>query len=674
VLKKFSKISWDGLEKTMADETGRRGSPQSIRDSFPSPLGVASCDPPELYEFGPFRLEPDERKLLRGEEVVALTPKAFDTLVLLVRNTGHLLEKDELIRALWPESFVEEGNLTNNVFLLRKALGEDPQYIETVPKRGYRFVGAVRQLPKVAPTQAMSGPVLQGTPPVETKRPLVEVPKNLGPLGLAAIAVAVLAIAAIGWKISFGRSATPKAAPQIRSLAVLPLENLSRDPEQEYFSDALTEGLTNDLGKFNALRVISRTSTMQYKVTKKTIPEIARDLNVDAVIEGTVLRSGNQVRITVNLIQAQPEKHIWAESYDTEAGNILSVQASLAQSVAQQIQITLTPPEQFLLKNRTVDPVAQDLYFRGVHALDSETAESARSAIDYFQQAIQKDPTYGPAYAGLAMVYAIWYPGEPEPRQKMPKAREAAEKALSLDDTLPRAHRAMGIIELCYDWNWVGAEKEFRRALELDPNDPVTHAHYAQELVILGRTDEGLAHARQAVKLDPYSPEDWPLWATYLAHRYDEALQLAKAKIALNPNYPWNHYDLALVYEQMGKPAESIQEYLKFEALSGAAPQDVAILRETADKSGFRGFWKRRLEQYRRDARSQYVSNGMVADACARVREKDCAFEWLEKAFQERDDLMINLNLDPVFDGIRMDPRFQDLARRVGLPVGKPGE
>ena len=250
----------------------------------------------------------------------------------------------------------------------------------------------------------------------------------------------------------------------------------------------------------------------------------------------------------------------------------------------------------------------------------------------------------------------------------MPKAREAAQKALALDETLPNAHTVMGYIEFCYDWNWADAEKEFKRALELDPNDLSAHNNFARELVILGRTDEGLVHMRQAISLDPYSRGgDYPIWVTYLAHRYDEAEQLATAKIALDPNDPWNHYDLALVYEQMGKPTESVQEYLKFESLSGAEPRTIVRLQEAFGKSGARGFWRRHLEDYREAAKSGYVNAGMVAQACARVGERDCAFEWLEKGFQDRSDLMVTLNADPVFDGIRTDRRFQDLIRRVGL-------
>jgi TolB-like protein/DNA-binding winged helix-turn-helix (wHTH) protein len=658
----------------MSDETRRRGESREIPGTLSAPGETIKPDTPELYEFGPFRLDPKERKLVRGTELVALTPKVFDTLDLLVRNSGNLLERDELIRQLWPESFVEDGNLSNNIFVLRKALGEDPQYIETVPKRGYRFVGAVRRLSSANTMPSTDGSNGQLSYPMHA--PLSDGAlrsriRRVGPT-FAVISLAVLAVAAIAWRVFHGPGTSRQGAPQIRSLAVLPLTNLSSDPEQDYFSDGLTEVLTTDLGKCSALRVISRTSTTQYKSTKKTVPEIARDLNVDAVIEGTVLRSGNHIRMTVNLIQAHPEKHLWAESYEAEAGDIMNVQAAVALSVAREIQITLTPSERSLLNSRTVNLAAQDLYFRGMYAWNSGTAEGTKNAVGYFQRAIESDPNYADAYVGLALAYAVWRPGLSGPHENMPKAREAALKALALDETLSMGHSVLGSIELYFDWNWAGAEKEFKRALELDPNDYHTHNEYARLLVAVGRTDEALTHVRTAMSLDPFLPSDYVIWINYLARRYDEALELAKTKSGLDPNNPWYHFDLALVYEQTGRPTESVEEYLKFENLSGTEPQTIARLRQAYEKSGPGGFWKRRLEEYRRAAKSQYVSNGMVAAACLRATERECALESLEKAFHERDDLMINLNVDPAFDGIRTDPRFRDLVHRVGLPEGRP--
>ena len=659
----------------MSNGDGWTGGSNSIGGSPGSPRDTTLRQTPEFYEFGPFRLEPTERRLLRGHEIVALTPKAFDTLHLLVRNSGHLLEKDELIRMLWPNTFVEEGSLSNNIFMLRKALGDNPEYIETVPRRGYRFVGKVRAFPNCVPASEEGSQARQGGIEGAISSGLPGQAKSAIPsqgriLGLT-VAI-VLMLGAIGWKIIHDRQLALAKSPHIRSLAVLPLANLSGDPEQEYFCDGLTETLTNDLSRLRALRVISRTSAMHYKGSKKTVPEIARDLNVDALIEGTVLHSGNHIRITVNLIQASPEMHRWAENYETEVGDLLGVQERFAQSIAREIQTVLEPPNESPLNRRPVNAAAQDLYFRGLFASRSGTAEGAENAISYFQQSIQEDPAYAPAYAAIAEAYSLYYPGgKSGPQERMPKAQEAARKALALDDTLPAAHAVLANVELWYDWNFVDAEKEFKRALELDPSYALVHNSYARELVALGRNDEALVQVKQAESLDPYSEGgegDYPIWVTYLARQYDEAERLAKAKIALDPNYPWGHYDLALTYEQMGKPTESVEEYLRFESLAGADPQTLARLHEAFRRSGAKGFWRQRLRDYRETAKLHYVSAGMVGDACARVGDKDCVFEWLEKAFRERDDLMININADPLLDGIRAYPRFQDLVRRVGLP------
>ena len=621
----------------------------------------------KIVHFGVFQVDLHSGELYKAGLRVKLQQQPLQVLTLLLERPSVVVTREELRAKLWPtDTFVDfEHSLNTAVRKLRDALGdaaENPIFVETVPRKGYRFIAPVERPASDALTTPAQTLLPQTTPTAEPG--VVAGNRKRATVLVLTFAMVAGLLGSLGWKIVRDR----RVSLHIRSLAVLPLANLSGDPEQEYFSDGLTEALTNDLGKFSALRVISRTSVMHYKGSKKTVPEIARDLNVDAVIEGTVLRSGNHVRVTVNLIQAWPERHLWAEDYETEAEDLLSVQVNVAQSVARQIQLRVTPPEQSRLSSHTVNPAAQDLFFRGLRARNSGTAEAAKNAIGYFQQSIQKDPTYAPAYAGLAATYAEWYPGESGPRETMPKAREAAQKALALDETLPNAHTVMGYIEFCYDWNWADAEKEFKRALELDPNDLSAHNNFARELVILGRTDEGLVHMRQAISLDPYSRGgDYPIWVTYLAHRYDEAEQLATAKIALDPNDPWNHYDLALVYEQMGKPTESVQEYLKFESLSGAEPRTIVRLQEAFGKSGARGFWRRHLEDYREAAKSGYVNAGMVAQACARVGERDCAFEWLEKGFQDRSDLMVTLNADPVFDGIRTDRRFQDLIRRVGL-------
>jgi TolB-like protein/DNA-binding winged helix-turn-helix (wHTH) protein len=629
--------------------------------------------------FGVFELDPRSGELRRNGSKVRLQEQPLQILLALVENPGRMVSREDLRKRIWPaDTFVDfDRGLYSALARLRDALGdsaENPRFIETIPRRGYQFIAPVEMSSTTStdtPGSLAPSPSLERTP----GQPQPVAPeKSRQRSHVVQISVVIVAglLAALGSLILRRSRSSQAEVAQIRSLAVLPLTNLSSDPEQDYFSDGLTEALTNDLGKFSVLRVISRTSTIQYKNTKKTVPEIARDLNVDAVIEGTVLRSGNNVRITVNLIQAYPEKHLWAETYETEAGDILNVQAAVALSVAREIHITLTPSERSLLNSRTVNPAAQDLHFRGMYAWNSGTAEGTKNAVGYFQRAIESDPSYADAYVGLALAYAVWLPGLSGPQENMPKAREAALKALALDETLSMGHSVLGSIELYFDWNWAGAEKEFKRALELDPNDYHTHNEYARLLVVVGRTDEALTHVRTAMSLDPFLPSDYVIWITYLARRYDKALELAKTKSGLDPNNPWYHFDLALVYEQTGRPTESVEEYLKFETLSGTEPQTITRLRQAYEKSGPGGFWKRRLQEYRKAAKSQYFSNGMIAQACVRVGEKECALESLEKAFRERDDLMINLNVDPVFDGIRTDPHFRDLVRRVGLPDAMP--
>ena len=655
----------------MRDETGRPGGSRAIPGSLVAPGEAFHTDTPELYEFGPFRLDPKERKLIRGTELVALTPKVFDTLHLLVRNSGHLLEKQELVRQLWPDSFVEEGSLSNNIFVLRKALGEDPPYIETVPKRGYRFVGAVRRLSSAKTPPVLDGPTAQLSYPVHptpdvAPRALIW---RLWPT-LAAVSLVVLAIGAIAWRVAQRSSTVNQNGTAIRSLVVLPLTNLSGEAEQEYFSDGLTEALTNNLGKFSALRVISRTSAMRYKNTRETVPEIARDLNVDAVIEGTALRSGNHVRITVNLIQAYPEKHLWAESYDSEVADALTVQGQLAREVAHEVQVMLTPKERNLLATpRPVNPEAQDLYFRGSYVLGQSTEETDEKAIHYFWQAIGKDPSYAEPYSALAMVYAIWMPGANSPRERMPKAREYALKALSLDRSVTDAHYALGTVALLYDWDWTAAENEFQRELELNPNHAFAHQLRARALVARGRTEEGIAEAKSSLCLSPAVAEwDNAVWVYILARRYDLARELTQKEMDLEPNFPWVHFNLAQIYEHEGRVEDGAREFLRADELLGTDTKELRKLKQAIAKDGAKGYWRRKVEDYRELAKSGYAPPVLTAMACVRIGDKQCAFEWLEKGFQERDDLMINLKAEPIFDGLQEDRRFQALVRRVGIP------
>jgi len=487
---------------------------------------------------------------------------------------------------------------------------------------------------------------------------------------LFTVALVVAVATVLGLAIYRQRLFVRRGGPPIQSVAVLPLTNLSRDADQDYFADGMTDALITDLGKIGSLRVISRTSVMQYKGTKRPLPEIARELNVDALIEGTVSRSGNHVRITANLLQASPEKHLWAQSYDSDVGDALAVQGQIAQSVAREIQVTLTQKERNLLAApRPANPDAQDLYFRGMYVLSEGTEETEEKAIRYFQQAIEKDPGYAEPYSALAIAYANWVPGANRPRDRMPKAKEFALKALALDSGVADAHYALGMMALFYDWDWTAAEKELQRELELNPNHLLAHQWRARELVTRGKTEEAVAEAKQAIGLSP-NPLDWhyPTWIFILDRRYDLARELALKVVDLEPNFPWGHFNLALVYEQEGRAEDGAREFLRADELFGMDPKKLEELKRAMAKDGAKGYWRRTVENYKESVKSGYAPPVLTAMACVRIGDKQCAFAWLEKGFQERDDLMINLKVEPVFDGLRDDQRFQDLVRRVGIP------
>ncbi len=600
--------------------------------------------------FGVFDADFRTQELRKQGVRVKLPQQSFQILQMLLEQPGELVTRDQLRQALWPgDTFVDfDHGVNNSIKRIRDALGdsaESPRYIETLPRLGYRFIGGIDGKPDV-PSPAPA-------PPPRYRWRLFTV------LALGGLLAATLTIYFLRKRI------------RIQSLAVLPLVNLSSDAGQDYFTDGMTEELTTDLGKISALRVISRTSAMQYKGTKKSLPEVARELDVDAIVEGTVARSGSHVRITANLVQASPEKHLWAESYESEVGDALTMQGRLAQAVAREIQVTLTQKEQQLLAaSRPVNPEAQDLYFRGLYVeFEFGTVESSEKAINYFQQAIQKDPNYATAYAGLAAVYENWVPGMNRPRDRLPKAKELALKALQLDDTLADAHSVLGQIELYYDWDWSAAEEEFKQTMKFNPNLVRAHDWHSRGLVNRGRTEEAIAEAKLALALSP-SPSEWdyPIWVFLLARRYDLASERTQELLEMAPNYAWGHFELARVYEQQGKLEEAAQESLKADDLFGTDPKKIAQLKEAMAKSGAQGYWRRTLENYRESAKSRYVPSVLVAEACVRVGDKDSAFEWLERGFEERDDLMIDLKVEPVFDGLRSDPRFQDLIRRVGIP------
>jgi TolB-like protein/DNA-binding winged helix-turn-helix (wHTH) protein/Tfp pilus assembly protein PilF len=612
-----------------------------------------------LYEFGQYRIDSVERLLLRGEETIPLTPKAIDTLLVLVANSGRVVEKDELMKSVWPDTFVEEGALARNVSALRKALGDDLEefhYIETIPKRGYRFVAPVKDLS--APTLVPLDDKAEKKSPNAFRRVVWWV---------AAVFLILAAVLAYAWFTRESRN-----SPRIASLVVLPLNSSSNDPAQEYFADSLTEELINSLAKIEALKVISRTSAMTYKgVKNKPLPLIARELNVDAVVEGSVLQSGNRVRVTVQLFDGKTERQLWAQSYEQNLRDVLALQAEVASAIAREIRVKLTPQEkQRLTKSRPVDPEAYLAYSYGRYWWNKRAPEDIQKGIEYFQRAIAKDPSYAPAYAGLADAYALLGSIGSDvlpPNEVMPKAKRAALEAVKLDDTLADGHTSLAYVKLSYDWDFAAAELEFKRAIDLNPGYATAHHWYAHYFLARSQPEKALAEVRRAVALDPLSLSiNVGLgWCLYHAHRFDEAIQQYRSTLDLNPTFSLAHSTLGMAYVQKRLYAEALAEFNKASTLPGSRTFALANIGRTYALSGRAVEARQVLRELERSARQEYVPAMYVAAIYAALGESDQSIKWIEKAYEERSDYMIYLLTEPSLDGLRSDPRFRDLLKLI---------
>lgn len=455
----------------------------------------------------------------------------------------------------------------------------------------------------------------------------------------------------------------------VQSIAVLPLANLSQDPGQDYLADGLTEALTTDLGKLRALRVISRTSTAQYKGTKKSIPEIARELRVDALVEGAVMRSGDRVRITAQLIEAPADRHVWAETYDRDVRDVLALQADVARAIAVQIRgnLSSTPAPHGAIP---LNPEVYELYLKGRYARDQGSEDGRRLAFEYFRQAIEKDPQYAPAYAGLADCYArLPFYSETRPAEAFPKAKAAALTALQLDPTLAEAHASMAYVKTYYDWDWVGAEEEFRKALELDPNYAEAHHSYSRFLASLGRIEEARVELKRAQELDPLSllVQANIGVISYFGRQYDQAIQEMRQVNHLDPKFFVPYWGLGLCYEQMGAYEEAVTQLQKAIDLSRRGANGIASLGHAYGLAGRSGEALKILLELQERAKRSYVSSYQIALVYLGLRRNDEAMKQLENAYQERSTLLAYLKMDPRLDPLRSDPRFEDLLRRIGL-------
>lgn len=481
-------------------------------------------------------------------------------------------------------------------------------------------------------------------------------------------AVIALAVAVVLLAIGVKQYSAPSATG-ISSIAVLPLENLSRDPEQEYFADGMTEELTTALAKIGALRVTSRTSVMQYKGTKKSLHEIGRELNVDSVLEGSVLRDGERVRITAQLIRVSTDQHLWAESYNRDLKDVLTLQSELARNIASEVKVTLSPAEESRLHaTRVVSSQAHEDYLKGLFYMHRNTESDLHKAIEYFRRSTEQDPNYAPGYAGLASAFANLSTNYEAPRDAMPQAKAAALRALELDQDLPEAHAWLGFMSITYDWDAVTAERELKRAIELNPSYADAHAAYAWCLSATARHEQAISEARRALELDPFARFIYGdlNWVLLMARRYDQAVKEGRTVVERVPDFGYAHAVLALSYAKTGRYPEAVAEGEHATQLDDG-PLMLAFFAQVQALSGHSSVADKVLQELDQQARKRYVCSYEVATAYVLLGKRDQAFRWFDRAVMDRSDCMVMLGVDPRLDSIRSDNRFPSLVHRVGL-------
>jgi TolB-like protein/Tfp pilus assembly protein PilF len=568
----------------------------------------------KVVRFGPFEFEVRSGILRKAGKPLQLQPQPAKILALLVTRCGDVVTREELQREIWgDDTFVDfEHNLNFSVRQIRAVLRDNPKkprFIETLPRRGYRFISNVSE----------------------------------------------------------------SSVQTIQSLAVLPLENLSNDPEQDYFADGMTDELITELAKISNLRVISRTSVQCYKKARKPLPQIARKLNVDAVVEGTVLRSGDRVRITAQLIDARREAHLWAQGYERNIDDVLQLQAELAQAIALQIHVKLSSDEQSRLQPaRQVNPAAYECYLRGRYFWNRRTEETLVRAHDYFSQAIGHDAGYALAHAGLADTYFYrgYVFGRLEPREAMPHAKAAVSRALELDPSLGEAHISLALVQFLFDWDWKAARSSFEKGLRLSPNYATGYHAYSAFLACTGHLEQSIHEAQRALTLDPLSiPIHNILGEMYMFNRdWERAIAQFQNTIEMDSNVWIPHENLGIVYEQLGDHETSVDQYLIARGCAGAKAESLAELRNAYAESGLSGFLQRQVEFDLSNWDGWHVGAFRIASLYARLGQADLAIEWIRRIFDARSGCMVWTKLYPWFTSLQDHPAFREMTRQVGLP------
>jgi TolB-like protein/DNA-binding winged helix-turn-helix (wHTH) protein/Tfp pilus assembly protein PilF len=628
-----------------------------------------------FVRFEGYQVDLQTSELRKNGTKVRLSGQPFQILAVLLEKPGELITREELRTRLWPdEVFVDyDHSLNAAVNKLREALCDstnDVRFVETLPKRGYRFIGPVETREEPASEQAAlvaSDPA----PPSRLDRRHITLKYALAPF------VIVLAglLAGLYVYARLGRAPSSSVAAPVHSIAVLPLKNLSGDPAQEYFADGMTEEIIGRLSMIRGLRVISRTSAMHFKDTRAALPEIAKALGVDAIVEGSVSREGSRVRVHAQLIRAATDEHFWSETYDRDLADALGLESDVAQAIAARVEVTVTGAEHArLVAARQISPDVYENFLKGQFVEKSNSPTATQKSIAYFEEAIRRDPAFAPAYLGLAQAYVeLGKPGVAgaPPNELQPKITSAVRKALELDPALPGAHGLMGSL-FQMQWQWDDAEREYKLALELDPNDAGAHLSLSTWLLSQGHTVEALAWSRRARELDPIGVTGNTMgWILFQSRHYDEAIRELRSNMAVHRDDDstyWSCWFLGFALIANGQPDEAIPVLQRALALSERNPAVIGVLVRAYGHAGRRAEALRLLDELKRRQQRGYVPTAAFVNAYLGLGDNEQAFSWLERAYKEHSMILQYIRVHPFFDPLRGDPRFADLVRRVGLP------
>lgn len=634
----------------------------------------------QLYEFGSFLLDPQERLLLCNGKPVSLTPKAFELFLVLVERGGRLVEKDELLRTVWPNVAVEEANLAVMICQLRKALGDDREthaFIETVPRHGYRFVAPVAHrteslLPSAASGSA-SGIQSPGMEPPATLAPPAEIRRlrlSPGVRGImAAVAIIVVCASALAWRAVRQTRAAEADEEMIHSLAILPFQEIGAPDGNNYLGEGTADALITRLGRFSTLVVRPTSAIERYRGSVLNPVQIGKQQAVDAVLEGLIQREGDRIRLTVQLVCVHNGTTLWADSFNEKYTDLFAVEDAISERVAQSLQIRF--PNSAIRRQTpmpTANSSAYDAYLKGRYFWNKRTAPAVKRGLDYFRQAIQLDPHFANGYEGIADSYAtLGLYGSMPPEMAFPAARQAALKALTMDDSLADAHATLGLISFYYDWDGAAAEDEFGRAIDINPNYAMAHSWSGETLAAMGHFREAVEESRRAMNDDPLSliVNSNAGWTLFLAGQTDAAIQILKKAIELDPNFPRTHFRLGIIYQAQGRTQDAIGEFRKAVQCSNENVYYEASLAETYGEAGDLADAAHVLELLKSRARKEYVPAFGFALVYTGLHDKQQAFAWLKKASLDHSTSMAFARVDPSLASLRSDRKFDDVAQNL---------